>query len=161
VDDPERYGVVEFDKSGKVISIEEKPEKPRSNHAVVGIYIYDNRVVGIAENLKPSARGEYEITDVNRTYLEMGELRVEKLGRGVAWLDTGTSSSLQEAAVFIEIIEKRQGLKLGCPEEAAIDMGYMTADELKEVARVMPKCAYRDYVEKCAVPSKYKSLLNK
>jgi glucose-1-phosphate thymidylyltransferase len=128
---------------------------------VVGIYIYDNNVVNVAKNLKPSARGEYEITDVNRAYLENNKLDVEKLGRGVAWLDTGTSSSLQEAAQFIEILEKRQGLKLGCPEESAIDMGYLTVEELKKVASVMPECAYRDYVERCAVPSKYRSMVNK
>ncbi|MFH0919620.1 MAG: glucose-1-phosphate thymidylyltransferase RfbA [Fibrobacterota bacterium] len=161
VDDPERYGVVEFDESGKVLSIEEKPKQPKSNYAVPGIYIYDNSVINVAKNLKPSARGEYEITDVNRAYLAQGKLRVEKLGRGVAWLDTGTSSSLQEASAFIEIIEKRQGLKLGCPEEAAIDMGYLTADELVKVAEKMPKCEYRTYVEKCALPSKYRSMVNK
>jgi glucose-1-phosphate thymidylyltransferase len=161
VDDPERYGVVEFDESGKVISIEEKPKVPKSNYAVPGIYIYDNEVVDIAKNLKPSARGEYEITDVNGTYLSRGALSVEKLGRGVAWLDTGTSSSLQEASAFIEIIEKRQGLKVGCPEEAAIDMGYLTPEELLRTAHKMPKCEYRKYVERCAATGKYKSLLDK
>lgn len=161
VDDPERYGVVEFDAEGNVLSIEEKPKQPKSNYAVPGIYIYDNDVVSVSRNLKPSARGEYEITDVNRIYLEQRKLKVEKLGRGVAWLDTGTPSSLQEAAQFIEIIEKRQGLKLGCPEEAAIDMGYLTAAELKKVAEAMPKSDYRKYVERCAVDSKFGCLLNK
>jgi glucose-1-phosphate thymidylyltransferase len=161
VEDPERYGVVEFDANDKVLSIEEKPKQPKSNYAVPGIYIYDNDVVQISRDLKPSARGEYEITDVNRIFLEQGKLSVEKLGRGVAWLDTGTSSSLQEASAFIEIIEKRQGLKLGCPEEAAIDMGYLTPEELMKVAEKMPKCEYRTYVEKCAVPSKYRSMVNK
>lgn len=161
VEDPERYGVVEFDEKGQVLSIEEKPKKPKSEYAVPGIYIYDNEVIAIAKNLKPSARGEYEITDVNRIYLERQKLRVEKLGRGVAWLDTGTPSSLQEAAQFIEIIEKRQGLKLGCPEEAAIDMGYLTAAELKKVAADMPKSDYRSYVEKCAVDAKFRSMLHK
>ncbi|OGJ91774.1 MAG: glucose-1-phosphate thymidylyltransferase [Candidatus Raymondbacteria bacterium RifOxyA12_full_50_37] len=161
VDDPERYGVVQFDGQGRVIDIEEKPKQPKSNYAVPGFYIYDNEVVSIAENLKPSARGEYEITDVNRVYLERGTLTVETLGRGVAWLDTGTSESLMQAAHFIEIIEKRQGLKLGCPEEAAIDMGYLTVEELLAVIEKIPKCQYRDYVLKCAVPGKYRSLVNK
>jgi glucose-1-phosphate thymidylyltransferase len=161
VDDPERYGVVEFDDKDNVLSIEEKPLKPKSNYAVPGFYIYDNTVVEVAKNLKPSARGEYEITDVNREYLKRGKLRVEKLGRGVAWLDTGTSSSLHEASMFIQIIEKRQGLKLGCPEESAIDMGFLTAEELLSIAQKMPKCEYRSYVEKCAVPSKYRSMVNK
>jgi glucose-1-phosphate thymidylyltransferase len=161
VDDPERYGVVEFDENDKALSIEEKPKHPKSNYAVPGIYIYDNNVVRIAKDLKPSARGEYEITDVNRVYLSRGKLRVEKLGRGVAWLDTGTSTSLHEASIFIQILEKRQGLKLGCPEESAIDMGYLTPEELMAVARKMPNCEYRTYVEKCAVPAKYKSMINK
>jgi len=161
VDDPERYGVVEFDDNDNVLSIEEKPLKPKSNYAVPGFYIYDNSVIEVAKNLKPSARGEYEITDVNREYLKKGKLKVEKLGRGVAWLDTGTSSSLHEASMFIQIIEKRQGLKLGCPEESAIDMGFLTADELKAIAQKMPKCEYRSYVEKCAIPSKYRSMVNK
>ncbi len=161
VDDPERYGVVEFDNNDNVLSIEEKPQKPKSNYAVPGFYVYDNDVVSIAKALKPSPRGEYEITDVNREYLRRGKLKVEKLSRGVAWLDTGTSSSLHEASMFIQIIEKRQGLKLGCPEEAAIDMGYVTVDELKEIAGKMPKCEYRSYVEKCAIPSKYRSMVNK
>jgi len=161
VDDPERYGVVEFDENEKVLSIEEKPKVPKSNYAVPGIYIYDNSVVSVAKNLKPSARGEYEITDVNREYLKQGNLRVEKLGRGVAWLDTGTSLSLHEASIFIQILEKRQGLKLGCPEESAIDMGYLTPEELMRTAQKMPKCEYRTYVERCAIPSKYKSMINK
>ncbi|MBL8026217.1 MAG: glucose-1-phosphate thymidylyltransferase RfbA [Fibrobacteres bacterium] len=161
VDDPERYGVVEFDEKDNVLSIEEKPLKPKSNYAVPGFYIYDNSVVEISKNLKPSPRGELEITDVNREYLKRGKLKVEKLGRGVAWLDTGTSSSLHEASMFIQIIEKRQGLKLGCPEESAIDMGFLTADELMAIAQKMPKCEYRSYVEKCAIPSKYKSMVNK
>lgn len=149
VDDPERYGVVEFDENDNVLSIEEKPIEPKSNYAVPGFYIYDNSVIEIAKNLKPSHRGEYEITDVNREYLKLGILKVEKLGRGVAWLDTGTSSSLHEASTFINIIEKRQGLKLGCPEEVALDMGYLTTDELKNVLTKMPKCEYKTYIEKC------------
>jgi glucose-1-phosphate thymidylyltransferase len=161
VEDPERYGVVEFNEDGKVLSIEEKPVQPKSNYAVPGIYIYDNDVIDISKNLKPSPRGEYEITDVNREYLKQGRLRVEKLGRGVAWLDTGTSSSLHEASIFIQILEKRQGLKLGCPEESAIDMGYLTPEELLKVAGRMPKCEYRTYVEKCAVPANYKSMIDK
>jgi len=161
VEDPERYGVVNFDESGKALDIEEKPKNPKSNFAVPGLYIYDNKVVEIAENLKPSSRGEYEITDVNREYLKRGELRVEKLGRGVAWLDTGTSSSLMEAAKFIEILEHRQGLKLGCPEEAGIDMGFLTVEALKKTISKMPICQYRRYLEKCAIPAKFGSMVRK
>ncbi|OGS35881.1 MAG: glucose-1-phosphate thymidylyltransferase [Elusimicrobia bacterium RIFOXYB2_FULL_49_7] len=161
VDDPERYGVVEFDSNDRVLSIEEKPKQPKSNYAVPGIYLYDNSVLQVAKELKPSARGEYEITDVNRVYLERQQLKVEKLSRGVAWLDTGTPSSLQQAAQFIEIIEKRQGLKLGCPEEAAIDMGFLTVAELQKVTDAMPKSDYRIYVEKCAVDSKFGCMLRK
>jgi glucose-1-phosphate thymidylyltransferase len=130
VRDPERYGVVSFDRTGKVTGIEEKPQRPKSNYAVVGLYIYDNRAVEFASRLKPSARGELEITDLNKAYLRYGCLRVERLGRGVAWLDTGTPESLLLAANFIETIERRQGLKIGCLEEAAFQMGYVTAPQL-------------------------------
>lgn len=151
VEDPKRYGVIEFDKDDMAISIEEKPKIPKSNYAIPGFYIFDSNVVGISESLKPSARGEYEITDVNREYMKRKELKIEKLGRGVAWLDTGTSKSLMEAAIFIEILEKRQGLKLGCPEEAAFDMGFLSKEELLNVVSKMPKCQYSDYVRNCAL----------
>ncbi|MBW2091978.1 MAG: glucose-1-phosphate thymidylyltransferase RfbA, partial [Deltaproteobacteria bacterium] len=134
VKDPERYGVVEFDQSGKVLSIEEKPEKPKSNYVVPGLYFYDNDVVSIAENLKPSARGELEITDVNQAYLERGDLRVEILGRGMAWLDTGTHESLLQASKFIETIEKRQGFKVACIEEVAYRMGFIDEEQVQRLA---------------------------
>ena len=137
VQDPERSGVVEFDKNRKVISIEEKPKHPKSKYAVTGFFVYDNQVVDIARALKPSARGELEITDVNNEYLRRGELAVTLLGRGVAWLDTGTHASLLEASLFIETIEKRQGLKIACPEEIAYRMGYITADQLTALAGAM------------------------
>ncbi len=137
VQDPERSGVVEFDKNRKVISIEEKPKHPKSKYAVTGFFVYDNKVVDIARALKPSARGELEITDVNNEYLRRGELAVALLGRGVAWLDTGTHASLLEASMFIETIEKRQGLKIACPEEIAYRMGYITAAELEAIASSM------------------------
>ncbi len=146
VNDPERYGVVEFDAEGKAISIEEKPRRPRSNYAVPGLYIFDNDVVGISKALKPSPRGELEITDVNLAYLRRGDLRVHRLGRGFAWLDAGTSSSLHEASAYVQTIEKRQGIKIGCPEEAAFRRGFLSLDGLDALAQSMPKCEYRDYL---------------
>ncbi|MEX2150252.1 MAG: glucose-1-phosphate thymidylyltransferase RfbA [Steroidobacteraceae bacterium] len=146
VNDPQRYGVVEFDAKGKAVSLEEKPKKPKSRYAVVGLYFYDNRVVKIAEGLKPSARGELEITDVNRAYLEKGALEVVPMGRGYAWLDTGTHESLLEAAHFIETIEKRQGLKVACPEEIAFRQGYIGARQLRALARPLSKSGYGEYL---------------
>jgi len=146
VHDPERYGVAEFNKEGKVLSIEEKPVKPKSHWAVTGLYFYDNRVVEIAENLKPSARGELEITDVNRKFLEMDALSIEKMSRGTAWLDTGTHDSLLMASNFIEAIEKRQGLKVACPEEIAWQMGYINDNELLKLAEKLSKNAYGKYL---------------
>jgi len=144
--DPERYGVVEFDANRKAISIEEKPAKPKSRYAVTGIYFYDSQVVGIAERLKPSPRGELEITDVNRWYLERGQLKTEVLGRGIAWLDTGTHDSLIEAASFIQTIETRQGLKVSCLEEIAYRQGYINADQLRDLATRMGKSSYGQYL---------------
>jgi glucose-1-phosphate thymidylyltransferase len=144
--DPERYGVVEFDKEGRAISLEEKPLKPKSRYAVTGIYFYDAQVVGVAEGLKPSSRGELEITDVNRWYLERGQLRTELLGRGMAWLDTGTHDSLLEAAMFIHTIEQRQGLKVACPEEIAYRLGYIDAEQLKALAARIAKSSYGKYL---------------
>jgi glucose-1-phosphate thymidylyltransferase len=146
VRDPERYGVVQFDAAGKALDIEEKPLKPKSHFAVTGLYFYDNEVLDIAASLKPSARGELEITDVNRQYLERGALRVELLGRGVAWLDTGTHESLLQASMFIEAIETRQGLKVCCPEEIAYRAGYITADQLEALARPLAKTGYGAYL---------------
>lgn len=146
VNDPERYGVVEFDEIGKAVGLEEKPAKPKSNYAVPGLYLYDNRVVGIAQAMTPSARGELEITDVNRMYLEMGELMVEKLGRGIAWLDTGTHQSLLEASHFIGTLEARQGLKIACLEEVALRMGYIDCLKMEAVINDTPKSSYRDYL---------------
>jgi len=146
VKDPERYGVVEFDDSNNVISIEEKPEIPKSNYAVPGIYFYDNSVVQKAKNLKPSPRGEYEITDINKLYLQEGKLRVAQLGRGTAWLDTGTFSSLIQAQQFVQVIEERQGLKIGCIEEVAYRKGFMSSDQLKEVAQPLLKSGYGEYL---------------
>ena len=146
VKDPERYGIVEFDDSGKVLDIEEKPRKPRSNYAVPGLYFYDNDVVEIASELKPSARGELEITDVNKEYLRRGTLRVELLGRGFAWLDTGTHDSFLEASMFVETIEKRQGLKIACVEEIAYRMGYIDADQVRRLAEPMQKNGYGQYL---------------
>ncbi len=146
VKDPERYGIVSFDDSGMVADIEEKPKQPKSNWAVTGLYFYDNNVVDIAANLKPSTRGELEITDVNRAYLRMGTLNVEKLGRGVAWLDTGTHEALLEASGYVETIEKRQGLKIACIEEIAYRMGYIDAEQLQKIARPMQKNEYGQYL---------------
>ena len=146
VKDPERYGVVEFDENYKAISIEEKPENPKSNYAVPGIYFYDNSVVEIAKNIKPSARGEYEITDINRTYLEQGKLRVGVIGRGTAWLDTGTFNSLIQAQQFVQVIEERQGLKIGCIEEIAFRKGFINAEQLREVAKPLIKSGYGEYL---------------
>jgi len=145
--DPERYGVVEFDASGKAVSIEEKPKRPRSNYAVPGLYIYDNGIVQIARDLKPSARGELEITDVNLEYLRRGTLRVFRLGRGFAWLDAGTSSSLHEASAYVQTVEKRQGIKVGCPEEAAFRRGFLTLAGLEQVITTIPNCEYRAYLQ--------------
>ena len=146
VKDPERYGVVEFDDAGRAISIEEKPKAPRSRYAVTGLYFYDSRVVEVAKSLKPSPRGELEITDVNRRYLEWGDLEVVVMGRGHAWLDTGTHESLIEAAVFVHTIEKRQGLKIACPEEVAYRMGYITPGELERLAAPLAKSGYGRYL---------------
>jgi glucose-1-phosphate thymidylyltransferase len=146
VNDPQRYGVVEFDAKGKAVSLEEKPRRPKSRYAVVGLYFYDNRVVKVAENLKPSTRGELEITDVNRAYLDQGALDVVPMGRGYAWLDTGTHESLLEASHFIETIEKRQGLKVACPEEIAFRQGYISARQLKSLARPLAKSGYGEYL---------------
>jgi glucose-1-phosphate thymidylyltransferase len=147
VNDPERYGVVEFDAHGHAISIEEKPKQPKSNYAVPGLYIFDNHVVSITKSLKPSPRGELEITDVNMAYLRRGELRVCRLSRGFAWLDAGTSSSLHEASAYVQTIEKRQGVKIGCPEEAAFRQGFLSLEQLESLTARMPKCEYRDYLE--------------
>jgi len=146
VQDPERYGVIEFDKYRKVISIEEKPKQPKSHFAQTDLYIYDNRVVDIARGLKPSARGELEITDVNLEYLRRGELEVVLMGRGIAWLDTGTHDALLDASRFIETIEKRQGLKIACPEEIALHMGYITAAELEKLAAAIGSSPYGAYL---------------
>ena len=146
VRDPERYGVVEFDAHGRAISIEEKPRQPKSRYAVTGLYFYDQRVIEIAKSIKPSARGELEITDVNRRYLEMNELEVVVLGRGHAWLDTGTHTALLEAALYVETMERRQGLKIACPEEIAYRMGYISADQLAALGRAIEKTSYGQYL---------------
>ena len=147
VNNPEEFGVVEFDAQGRVISIEEKPAQPKSRFVVPGLYIYDNQVVDIAKNLKPSKRGELEITDVNMTYLRKGQLKVIPISRGAAWLDTGTTAALAEASTFIEIIEQRQGLKIGCPEEIALRQGFLTKAQFKAMLETLPKSQYREYLE--------------
>jgi glucose-1-phosphate thymidylyltransferase len=148
VKDPQRYGVVEFDRSGRAVSIAEKPAQPRSSYAVTGLYFYDNQVLDIAAGLTPSARGELEITDVNRAYLERGQLQVEVLGRGMAWLDTGTTEALLQASNFIQAIEDRQGLKVACPEEIAYKMGFIGAEQVRAVARAMRGNDYAQYLER-------------
>jgi glucose-1-phosphate thymidylyltransferase len=146
VSDPERYGVVEFDNNGKAISIEEKPQNPKSNYAVPGLYFYDNSVIEVAKSLKPSARGEYEITDVNKHYLNAGKLKVGILDRGTAWLDTGTFDSLTQASQFVQVIQERQGLRIGCIEEVAYRMKYIDADQLKKIAEPLLKSGYGKYL---------------
>lgn len=146
VKDPQRYGVVQFTPQGKALSLEEKPAKPKSNFAVPGAYIYDHQVIDIARSIKPSARGELEITDVNLEYLRRNQLSVHRLSRGFAWLDAGTSTALQEASAYIEAIERRQGVKIGCPEEAALVRGFITVEQFQAVVQAMPNCEYRDYL---------------
>ena len=150
VNDPERYGVVEFDEDGKAIGIEEKPSRPKTNYAVPGLYLYDNKVIDITRKMKPSARGELEITDVNLGYLRLGELQVEKLGRGIAWLDTGTHQSLLEASHFIGTLEARQGLKIACLEEIALRQGFIDCSELEKAIAATPNSGYRDYLVRVA-----------
>src|SRR3954470_10238164 len=154
VNDPERYGVVEFDGQGQALSIEEKPKVAKSNYAVPGLYIYDNSVVTVTKNLKPSPRGELEITDVNVQYLRNGILRVHRLSRGFAWLDAGTSSSLHEASAYVQTIEKRQGVKIGCPEEAAFRQGFLSLEALEAITTRLPKCEYRAYLEEVVAEAK-------
>lgn len=146
VQNPRDYGVVEFDAQGSAVSLEEKPATPRSNYAVPGVYLYDARAPAIARALAPSSRGELEITDLNREYLRQGSLQVRRLSRGTAWLDAGTSSSLHEASAYVQTIEKRQGMKLGCPEEAALRRGFISLDDFENLASAMPACEYRDYL---------------
>lgn len=153
VNDPERYGVVEFN-DGRAISIEEKPKHPKSNYAVPGIYLYDNSVVGITKNLQPSARGELEITDVNVAYLRRGDLSVHRLNRGFAWLDAGTSTSLHEASAYVQTIEKRAGIKIGCPEEAAFHQRFLSLARLEELVGQMPGCEYRNYLDEVVAEAK-------
>ncbi|MFC4296730.1 glucose-1-phosphate thymidylyltransferase RfbA [Castellaniella hirudinis] len=150
VKDPQRYGVVEFDRNLKAVSIEEKPRQPKSNYAVPGVYIYDNDVLEIAKAIKPSARGELEITDVNLEYLRRGTLRVQRLSRGFAWLDAGTSTALHEASTYIEAIERRQGIKIGCPEEAALNRGFLSIEQFEALVAKMPTCEYSDYLRNVA-----------
>jgi len=160
VNDPERYGVIEFDQAGRAISIEEKPKSPKSNYAVPGLYIYDNEVLAITKSLKPSPRGELEITDVNLAYLRQGNLRVQRLARGFVWLDAGTSSSLHEAGAYVQTIEKRAGIKIGCPEEAAYRSGFVSLTQLEAIVSQMPRCEYRDYlVNEVVAEAKRLSLL--
>ena len=154
VNDPERYGVVAFDLNGRAISIEEKPKQPKSNYAVPGLYIFDNNVVAITKAMKPSARGELEITDVNVEYLRRGQLRVQRLNRGFAWLDAGTSSSLYEASAYVQTIEKRQGVKIGCPEEAAFRQKFLSQSQLDALAASLPNCEYRAYLEEIAAEAR-------
>ena len=154
VNDPERYGIVEFDNNGKAISIEEKPKNPKSQYAVPGLYIFDNRVIDISKNLKPSARGELEITDVNKRYLEMGELHVEKIGRGVAWLDTGTPEALLQASNFFGVIEDRQGLKVACIEEIAFYKKFIDHEQFSKLIEDIPESLYRNYLERILLESK-------
>jgi len=158
VNDPERYGVVEFDAQGHAISIEEKPKLPKSNYAVPGLYIYDNEVVALTKAQQPSARGELEITDLNVSYLRRGKLRVQRLTRGFAWLDAGTSSSLHEASAYVQTIEKRAGIKIGCPEEAAFRTGFLSLAQLDALANQMPNCEYRAYL--CDAVAEAKRLKN-
>jgi len=148
VSNPEQFGVIEFDRELRAVSIEEKPSAPKSNYAVPGLYVYDRQIVEVCKNLQPSGRGELEITDVNRTYLERGDLRVTRLGRGIAWLDTGTPSSLQEANAFIEAIEKRQGQKIGCLEEIAYTHGFVDRSRFERLVQGLPQCDYRGYLER-------------
>jgi glucose-1-phosphate thymidylyltransferase len=155
VQDPERYGVVEFDENRRAISLEEKPQNPKSRYAVTGIYFYDNQVVGVAEGLKPSPRGELEITDVNRWYLERGQLRCEVMGRGMAWLDTGTHDSLLDASNFIFTLEHRQGLKVACPEEIAYRLGYVSAEKLSDLAARIGKSTYGNYLRRLLTETVY------
>lgn len=150
VKDPQRYGVVEFDRNGKAVSIEEKPREPKSSYAVPGVYIYDNDVVEIARAVKPSPRGELEITDVNLEYLRRGKLQVRRLSRGFAWLDAGTSTALHEASAYIEAIERRQGVKIGCPEEAALVRGFLGIEQFEDLIQKMPTCEYSDYLRSVA-----------
>ena len=154
VNDPERYGVVDFDAEGKAVSIEEKPKVPKSNYAVPGLYIYDNEVVAISKALKPSARGELEITAVNVEYLRRGALRVHRLSRGFAWLDAGTSSSLHDASAYVQTIEKRAGVKIGCPEESAFRQGFISLAQLDELVGKIPNCEYRDYLAEVVAEAK-------
>jgi glucose-1-phosphate thymidylyltransferase len=154
VHDPERYGVVEFDAKGHAISIEEKPKQPRSNYAIPGLYLYDGEVAAIAKSLKPSARGELEITDVNLAYLRRGQLLVHRLSRGFAWLDAGTSSSLHDASAYVQAIEKRAGIKIGCPEETAFRSGFLKLAQLEELTGKMPKCEYRAYLNEVVAEAK-------
>lgn len=160
VNDPERYGVAEFDKEGNCLSIEEKPAKPKSNYAVVGLYFYPNKVVDVAANIQPSARGEYEITTVNQQFLEEGELKVQTLGRGFAWLDTGTHDSLSEASSYIEVLEKRQGLKVACLEDIAYRQGWITEERMRELAKPMLKNQYGQYLLKVIEDMKETGNLN-
>lgn len=154
VKDPQRYGVVEFDREGRAISIEEKPVRPKTAYAVPGIYIYDNQVVGIARTVKPSSRGELEITDINREYMRREQLRVHRLSRGFAWMDAGTTTALQEASAYIEAIERRQGVKIGCPEEAALVRGFLSLAQFEVLLEEMPNCEYRDYLESVAAETR-------